>query len=152
MERLQRIAYYVGIGVVISIFALFLVSALPDIIENSARQWGMLGDAGKSEEALLAMFQKHPAYAAMYERFPDAVEEFVSHENGVGSIEVGAMNFESGSQLKLHLFYHVSSDRVNVNVICMNGALDGPTHIDGLFAEDFIRNTDCLDAADGAGT
>lgn len=75
----------VGIGIATSVFALFLVSALPNIIENTANQWWMLGDAGMSEEALLAKFQEHPAYAAMYERFPDAVE-VVYRGNGAGSM------------------------------------------------------------------
>ena len=150
MERLTKTAFCVGIGMAVSLFALFMVAALPGIIKSAANQWDELGDTGKSEAELLARFQGHPAYAAMYERFPDAVEEVTYRGNGRSSMEVGAMNFESGSQLVLGM--SIYDDNVDIDVTCTSDARDGSTHIDGLFAESFIRNTDCLDAADGTGT
>ena len=143
MERLTKIAFYVGIGIAVSLFALFMVSALPGIIGSAANQWDGLGDTGKSEAELLARFQGHPAYAAMYERFPDAVEEVTYIGNGRGSMDVGAMNFENNSQLVLHMY--IFGNDVRVDVTCMNDAKDGQTHVDDLFTENFIRNTDCLD-------
>ena len=121
MERLTKIAFYVGIGIAVSVFALFLISFLPFVIGNAGNEWERLGDAGRSDGEILAKFQEHPAYVAMYERFPGAVEKVAYHEDGGGSMEVGAMNFENNSQLVLQ------------------------THINDLFAESFIRNTDCLD-------
>ena len=150
MERLTKTAFCVGIGMAVSLFALFMVAALPDIIKSAANQWDELGDTGKSEAEVLARFQGHPAYAAMYERFPDAVEEVTYRGNGRSSMDVGAMNFESGSQLVLGM--SIYNDNVDIGVTCTSDARDGSTHIDGLFAESFIRNTDCLDAADGTGT
>ena len=143
MERLTKIAFYVGIGIAVSVFALFLISFLPLVIGNTGNEWERLGDAGRSDGEILAKFQEHPAYVAMYERFPGAVEKVAYHEDGGGSMEVGAMNFENNSQLVLHM-YTFSND-AHVDVTCMSDARDGQTHINGLFAESFIRNTDCLD-------
>ena len=100
MERLTKIAFYVGIGIAVSVFALFLISFLPLVIGNAGNAWERLGDTGRSDGETLAKFQEHPAYVAMYERFPGAVEKVEYHEGG-GSMEVGAMNFENNSQLVL---------------------------------------------------
>ena len=144
MERLTKIAFYVGIGIAVSVFALFLISFLPFVIGNTGNEWERLGDAGRSDVEILAEFQEHPAYMAMYERFPGAVEKVAYHEDGGGSMEVGAMNFENNSQLVLHMY--IFSNDVHADVTCMNDAKDRQTHINDLFAESFIRNTDCLDA------
>ena len=144
MERLTKIAFYVGIGIAVSVFALFLIWSLPVVIGHTGNQWERLGDTGRSDGEILAKFQEHPAYVAMYERFPGAVEKVAYHEDGGGSMEVGVMNFENNSQLVLHMY--IFSNDVLTDVTCMNGARDGQTHISDLFAESFIRNTDCLDA------
>ena len=143
MERLTKIAFYVGIGIAVSLFALFLISFLPFVIGNTGNEWERLGGTGRSDGETLAKFQEHPAYAAMYERFPGAVEKVEYREDGGGSMEVGAMNFENNSQLVLHMY--IFSNDVHADVTCMNDAKDGQTHINDLFAESFIRNTDCLD-------
>ena len=142
MERLTKIAFYVGIGIAVSVFALFLISFLPFMIGNAGNAWERLGDTGRSDGETLAKFQEHPAYVAMYERFPGAVEKVEYHEGG-GSMEVGAMNFENNSQLVLHMY--IFSNDVHADATCMSDAKDGQTHINDLFAESFIRNTDCLD-------
>ena len=70
MERLTKTAFYVGIGIAVSVFALFLISFLPFVIGNAGNAWERLGDTGRSDGETLAKFQEHPAYVAMYERFP----------------------------------------------------------------------------------
>ena len=144
MERLTRIAFYVGIGIAVSVFALFLISFLPFVIGNTGNEWERLGDTGRSDGVVLAKFQEHPAYMAMYERFPGAVEKVAYREDGGGSMEVGTMNFENNGQLVLHMYYVYSND-VSADVTCMNDAKGRQTHINDLFAESFIRNTNCLD-------
>ena len=143
MERLTKIAFYVGIGIAVSVFALFLIWSLPVVIGHAGNQWERLGDTGRSDGEILAKFQEHPAYVAMYERFPGAVEKVAYHEDGGGSMEVGAMNFENNSQLVLHMYIY--SNDVRVDVTCTNDAKDRQTYINDLFAGSFIRNTDCLD-------
>ena len=150
MERLTKIAFYVGIGIAVSVFALFLISFLPFMIGNAGNEWERLGDTGRSDGETLAKFQEHPAYVAMYERFPGAVEKVAYHEDGGGSMEVGAMNFENNSQLVLHMYAY--SNDVGADATCINDAMGRQTHINDLFAESFIRNTDCLDAVGDAGT
>ena len=150
MERLTKIAFYVGIGIAVSVFALFLISFLPFMIGNAGNAWERLGDTGRSDGETLAKFQEHPAYVAMYERFPGAVEKVAYHEDGGGSMEVGAMNFENNSQLVLHMYAY--SNNVSADATCINDAMDRQTHINDLFAESFIRNTDCLDTVGDAGT
>ena len=146
MERLTKIAFYVGIGIAVSVFALFLIWSLPVVIGHTGNQWERLGntDTDRSNGETLAKFQEHPAYVAMYERFPGAVEKVEYLEDGGGSIEVGAMNFENNGQLVLHMYYIYSND-VHAEVTCMNDAMDRQTHVDDLLAERFIRNTDCLE-------
>ena len=153
MERLTKIAFYVGIGIAVSVFALFLIWSLPVVIGHTGNQWERLGntDTDRSNGETLAKFQGHPAYVAMYERFPGAVEKVEYLEDGGGSIEVGAMNFENNGQLVLHMYYIYSND-VHAEVTCMNDAMDRQTHVDDLLAERFIRNTDCLDTVGDAGT
>ena len=151
MERLTKIAFYVGIGIAVSVFALFLISFLPFMIGNAGNAWERLGDTGRSDGETLAKFQEHPAYVAMYERFPGAVEKVEYLEDGGGSMEVGAMNFENNGQLVLRMYYIYSND-VHAEVTCMNDAMDRQTYADDLLAERFIRNTDCLDTVGDAGT
>ena len=44
----------------------------------------------------------------------------------------------------LHMYIY--SNDVSADATCMNDAMGRQTHVDDLFAESFIRNTDCLDA------
>ena len=71
-RRLTKIAFYVGIGIAVSVFALFLIWSLPVVIGHTGNQWERLGntDTDRSNGETLAKFQGHPAYVAMYERFP----------------------------------------------------------------------------------
>ena len=44
------------------------------------------------------------------------------------------MNFESGSQLRLDMLYHVSGSNADVSVACMDDAQDVQTYVGGLLA------------------
>ena len=105
MERLSRFAICLGIGVGLTFFVLFLVAALPGILDSSVREWERLDKSGTGEEELRVKFSEHPAYAAMYERYPDANEEFDYYGRGDGSMTVGVMNFETDAQLTLSMYY-----------------------------------------------
>ena len=146
MERLSKFAIYLGIGIGVTFFILFLIAALPSIIESSVDQWERLDKNDNSEEELRIKFQEHPAYTAMYERFPDAKEEITYHGRGNGNMRVGVMNFENNHQLILDLHYNSYENKVNANAHCNTNFDRHRMNADGLFAEDFILNTNCLDA------
>lgn len=132
-------------GIVISLFSLFLVSALPGIIESSQEQWERFDEGGgvTSEEEQKKKFTEHPGYKAMYERYPNASEEWTYRHNS-GSMDVGAMNVETGNQLILSMYYHEYNDEISSNLRCVKHGHDD-TYVEGLFVKDFIKNTDCLE-------
>jgi len=149
MITLKKITYCVGIGIALSIFVLFLYSFLPHTIQNNA--WNNLDTTPLNKEELLKKFQEHPAYAAFYERFPDAKEEINYNKNGNrGELEVGIRNSENGNTLSLHMYYNTYEDRVNVNINCDIQSNEryidrSNLHANGLFTIDFIEQTDCME-------
>ncbi len=149
MERLSKFAIYLGIGIGVTVFVLFLIAAVPSILENSVRDWERLDRGTHSEEELRAKFAEHPSYEAMYERFPDAKEDFTHYGRGDGSMRVGVINFENNNQLILELDYHDHGDKVRARAYCETESDRDGLYADSLFAEDFIRNTDCLELTDG---
>jgi len=150
MERLSRSALYLGMGIGVTFFVLFLIAALPFIIESSWRQWERLDISDGSQDEVYEKLVSHPAYVAMYETYPDAKEEFSYHGNDNGNLRVGIMDFETHNQLTLNLYYNTYEDRVDANAYCSTQGDRQTPNIDRLFAEDFIRNTDCLEITDGA--
>jgi len=144
MERLSKFAIYLGITIALVIFTLFLYSILPSIIQNN--EWERLGNTvGSTDEKVLAMYMEHPAYIAFYETYPDAKEELNSGYRGSSELQVGIMNFDTNNSLKLDMNYDKRDDRIRVNVRCDTMDNERNLRADGLFAEDFIRNTKCLD-------
>lgn len=147
MERLPRFALYLAIGIGITIFVLFLIASLPFILEDSWDKWKRLDRMDMSRDEIYSKMIAHPAYLAMYETYPDAKEEFVYRDRGDASLEVGVMSFETQNQLILDLDYSTYDDRIRAYVYCNVGENHREMSAGGLFAEDFIRNTDCLGAA-----
>ena len=151
MERLPRFAIYLAIGIGVTFFGLFLFSILPHMIENTANDWerAIGGSTTNSEEEIMTLLTAHPTYIAFYETYPDAKEEFEKRHRGNGNLSVGVMNFETGDQIVLDMRYDKRDDRVRINVRCTmvneEGRRDDNLRAEGLFAEDFIRNVDCLD-------
>lgn len=141
MSKLKTITYVVGIVIAVSAFSLFLYSFLPHLINND--QWENMESEDMTDEELMVEFQATPAYQAFYERFPDAKEELNNHRHG-GELQVGIANFEKNNYLKLHLYFNDYDSRVNVNVNCQSSNNQQEMHADGLFAVDFIKQTNCL--------
>ena len=142
MSKLKTITYVVGIVIAVSAFSLFLYSFLPHLINND--QWENMDREDMTDEELMVEFQATPAYQAFYERYPDAKEELNNHRHG-GELQVGIANFEKNNYLKLHLYFNDYDSRVNVNVMCDSSNNQQEMHADGLFAIDFIEQTNCLD-------
>lgn len=149
MERLARLALYLAMGVGVTFFVLFLIAALPTIIESSWKDWERLDRSDRSQDAIYEKLISHPAYAAMYEAYPDAKEEFSYGGRGSGNMRVGIMDFETYNRLTLDLYYNTRDDQVSANVYCTTQDDRRGLDAHGLFAEDFVRNTNCLKIIDG---
>lgn len=145
MGPLQKIAICVGIGISLSIFVLFLYSFLPNIINNN--DWDNFDSTNLTKEELLEKYQKHPAYVAFYERFPDAKEEFnFNPKRHDGNIQVGVANFEKANTLKLDMRYNKYDDSIFVSINCFtNNGKNQSTNTNGLFVVDYIEQTNCLE-------
>jgi len=150
MERLARFALCLAIGVGVTFFVLFLIAALPSIIESSWREWERLDRGDGSQDEIYEKLISHPAYAARYEVHPDAREEFSYRGSGDGNLRVGIMDFETHNQLMLDLYYNTYEDRVDASAHCDTQEGRRGLNAHGLFAEDFIRNSDCLRVTYGA--
>ncbi len=142
MLTLQKIAYGVGISIAVSVFVLFLYSFLPHLLQND--QWENIDGIGMIDEELLEEFHATPAYVAFLERYPDASEELNNHRSG-GELQVGVANYEKNNYLKLNLYFNNYDDRINVNVDCQTSNNRDNLHANGLFAIEFIKQTNCLD-------
>ena len=118
-------------------FILFLISFVPHLWDE--RNLGSL-----DREEALALLQADPAYVAMYERFPEAVERFTHSERNNGEMEVGVRNPDTAMSLVLRMYtYAVGISHITVT--CEYGAGGHEESVDGLFAVEFIKTTDCLE-------
>lgn len=82
----------------------------------------------------------------MYERYPDSKQENILNPQRY-AISVGMMNFETRNQLILDVSYNKWDKHFDANITCINFNGDSNLHESGLFVEDFIRNTECLESA-----
>lgn len=147
MEKITKSAIYLGMGVVSALFVLFLIVAVPHMLDDALDRWEKMGAPDDAaEQELRTKFQEHPAYKAMYERFPDAKEELEYYSNQ-GQIKVGVMNFETNSNLILHMDYTEWRDTITIHAECVTNSEVTSKSADSLFVEDFIKRTDCVDAA-----
>lgn len=130
-----------------TVFIVFMILILPHILDNAFDEWERLSQVNIPEEELRAMFLAHPAYMAMYERFPDAKEEFSYREGGGDTrMTVGVMNFENNNQLILNMYYYDRESEIKTNIRCNTTSHNGVATADGLFVEGFIQNTNCLES------
>ena len=53
MERIRRLAYYLGIGMAVTLFVLLLIAAVPNLVQDA--------DYAGTDAELLEMFTAHPA-------------------------------------------------------------------------------------------
>jgi len=141
MLSMQKIAFIVGMTIGVTLFALFLYLALPDMIQNN--HWGQIDVFKISDEKLLAKFQASPAYIAFYERYPDAKEE-LNNNRYRGELQVGVANIEKANFLELNLSYNNYDDQITANISCETSNNRENIRANGLFVIDFISQTDCL--------
>lgn len=144
MIPLKTIAICVGIGISVIGFGLILYTVLPLMIQNNA--WDNFNSKITKEE-LLEKFKEHPAYAAFYEKFPDAREVLnYNSKRHDGDIQIGVANFEKANTLKLELRYNNYDDSIFVNITCFtNNGKKQSTNTNGLFVVEYIEQTNCLE-------
>lgn len=126
----------------ITLFTLFLLTVVPGLVLYS--DLGRLSIDIRSNEELMEVFAEHPAYLAMYERFPNAKEEFEGNAHiGGGSLRVGVANLETGAQLILHLSTH--QHNMHTHAECIQGNEGPMVRIDSLFVAEYISSTACIE-------
>ena len=149
MERLPKFAIYLAIGIGVTIFALFLFSILPHIIENSERDWKRIIGGGFTEEELKVMFYAHPAYTVFKEKYPDASESFETWNRGEGRLNLVMYNYENLNEIRLDISYDSHRENIRVNVSCQVHipGTDRDMHrgMEGDGVADFIDKVNCLE-------
>ena len=141
MEKLSKFAISLGIGLGVTVFALIMISALPHMIENSGRDWDRVANLGTASEETLQTFKKQPAYAAMYEQYPDAKEEFKYNKGQRSELQVGVFNTENDNHLVLKIGQDYQQN-IFTQIQCMDGEKN--TRVSELFVIDYIQSNSCL--------
>lgn len=118
MEKLPKFAIYLAIGIGVTIFALFLYTILPHIIENSSRDWDRALGNNMSDEELEVMIYAEPSYVIFKEKYPDATENFNNGHRGNASLEMTAMNYTNFNEVRLNIHYNNYDDQVQSNASC----------------------------------
>ena len=147
MERLSRIAIYMGMAIALSIFVLFVISIMPHTIDQLNREWGDVMPISK--ETAMEKFQNTESYKIFNEKYPDNGVYLDLDRNG-GRLELTAMNFETFNELRLELRYYPNNggEDVREEISCSNDLHDVYYQIRGSLASQFIEKVDCL-AGDG---
>lgn len=143
MDKLQKIAYILGMGIAVSVFSLFLYSFLPHMIQSD--QWDILGN-NLSDEELLELFKSDPSYSAFYEKYPNAFENFENHRHGGELTLIAGSYGTQQNMLNLHMYYDNYDQRVNLDINCETYYNDrNQQYAHGAFVVKFIEETECLD-------
>lgn len=138
METLKKATYVTAISVSLILCVTFVLMMIP----NLATTWEPHQERIDPDEAIAAI-RDDAAYRALYERYPDAVER-VNQDRYQVELEAGVMNTDTGNQLVLRM-YAFPGDR-HITVHCFDMANDEEQYVDGLFAAEFVRTTDCISA------
>lgn len=144
MERLSKIAIYLGMGIASAVFVLFLISILPHIVDVLERDWVNVIPS-KSEQEIKEILYEHESYKIFVNKYPEYGEYYRSHGGGSGSLEVMAMNFETYNILSLELNFNNNAESINEQVRCFNDNLDYNYHVRGSLAKQFIEKVSCLE-------
>lgn len=139
METLRKATYVVVISVSVILCSLISLAVIPGL----AITWENYDDRVDPDKTIKEI-RANAAYEAMYERYPDAVER-INHDDNQVEMEVGVMNSGTGNQLILRI-YAYSEHSHHVTVHCIDSVMDDQLYVDGLFAAEFVRTTDCVSA------
>ena len=141
MERLSKIAIYMSMVIACSIFVMFAISVIPDVVSQVVHDWKVFPD--KSAEEIKKLFYETDSYKAFNAKYPDN-GEYHDYRDGYGRLELTAMNFESYNTLHLSLQYDAREDSVRENVRCESQKNNQNYSIRGTLTAQFIEKVDCL--------
>ena len=144
MEKLSKVAIYMGMGIACTIFVMFVISITPHMMNQLENDWDDV-IPGKSNEEIKAMFYETNSYKTFINKFPEYGEWFNSHGNGEGRLEVTAMNFESLNTMRLELDYDKRSESIREEINCYNQKDERNYRIRGTLATQFIEKIQCLE-------
>lgn len=146
MERLPKIAIYLAMGIGLTIFSLILFMALPNMIENSSRDWERAMRDSMTDEDLKALFYAEPAYTIFKEKYPNATESF--RDRGDGRLFLIMYNYTNLNEIKLDMRYDSHRQNVSTNISCTinipGNEREFHREVDGDGSADFIEKIDCL--------
>ncbi len=142
MERLSKIAIYMGMAIALSVFALFLMSILPHMLDQFERDWDIFSI---SQEEVMEKFENSDSYKIFVEKYPEHGVYFDPDRNG-GRMELTAMNFETFNELNLELRYYQRDGipEFREEIRCSNDLHNVNYHIRGTLVTQFIEKVDCL--------
>jgi len=150
MEKLKKIVIYLVIVMSVTLFALFLYSALPSIIEDSSRNWERALEKTLTEEELKEMFYAESAYTFFKEKYPDAIESFDGRSKGQGTLKLIMYNYTNFNEIRLNIDYNKYNSKVTVFVDCRttnpNSERDIHSKSYGDEVTVFIEKIDCLNS------
>ena len=141
MERLSKIATYMGMVLACSIFVMFAISVMPHVVSQVVDDWKVFPD--KSAEEIKKLFYETDSYKAFNAKYPNN-GEYHDYRDGYGRLELTAMNFESYNTLHLSLQYDAREDSVREDVRCENQKNNQSYSIRGTLTAQFIEKVDCL--------
>lgn len=123
---------------------MFLYSVIPDMIEYDGDQWDRILNNNEIEDEFLEMFESHKSYLAMYEKYPNAIQEYISYGRGEGHLNVAVMDYETNNRLTLNLSFYSQNNNIQSTVTCYNAVDDNTQYIESPLDETYIRNGNCL--------
>ena len=146
MEHLSKIATFVGMGITISVFILFLYAFIPNMIQNNP--WDNVEIIYPSGDEIYEMFTQEPAYAAFYDRYPNATEAFRDRGEGRAELELALGDFGKGKYIRLTLDYDRHDKIVWPRIHCEDFAAPSDYRhqsFDGALVMQFIEQNKCLE-------
>ena len=145
MELLPKVGIYIGIFIGLAFFTIFIIAIFPNMVDSVERDWKKITPT-LSHDEILEKLKSQPAYAAFYDRFPDAKEQYEPNRNRNGELTVSIGNFEKYNVLRLELRYDIRDDFIRLDVRCdtQNETFDN-LKTRGPLVVDFIQETNCLD-------
>lgn len=149
MDLLPKFGIYLGITIGVTVFAMFVIIAIPHMIQDAGRQWEEVFDSMgvssyKTSEELEAFFQADPGYILFKEKYPDSGDNFRFHGQGRGNMEISAMNFENYNLLRFQINDDRGNHKLYYEAHCQNNLHDRNIRVSGELSITFIEKIDCL--------
>lgn len=143
MNNLQKFTWYLGLGMGITVFVLFLHSYLPHMINNN--DWEQVEKTLITPVFMKNQLESHSSFKAFKERYPDAAIEFTKGNRGV-SYQLAIGNFTTNNSLILNLNYQGYDGKLHVDISCekIDADIRG-TNVRGALVTQYIKENTCME-------